>query len=275
MPIERIDSLDDPRIAVFRDLKDRDLAARHGRFIAEGEFVVHRLLVSSFQTEAVFAAERREAEMAALVPPHVPLLLAPQQLMNQIVGYRFHTGVLASGIRRPAPKLADVLRPRGEAMLVVCPEISNSENLGGLIRVAAGFGATAVLLGERSCDPFFRQAIRVSMGTIFSLPVVQSENIHTDLELLKSMNVERIATVLDETATPLAASQINTGRIAILFGNEAQGLTNDHLAHCDHRVTIPMRLGTDSLNVAVSAGIILHHFVHVARNCVKSGELSK
>lgn len=264
MPRIAIESLDDPRIAVFANLKDRELAARHGKFIAEGQFVVERLLRSRFKTAAVFAAERCADEFEKLVPADVDFYVAPQQLMDQVIGYRFHTGVLAAGVREPSRALSDVVPADGEALILVLPEPNNNENLGGLIRVAAAFGATGILLGERACDPFFRQTIRVSMGTIFSMPIVQSRDILADLRQLGAMNVTRIATVLDEDAKPLAAAHFSSKRLAVLFGNEAQGLERGQVQLCDEKITIPMKLGTDSLNVAVSAGIILHHLVHVA-----------
>jgi tRNA G18 (ribose-2'-O)-methylase SpoU len=133
-------------------------------------------------------------------------------------------------------------------------------NLGGLVRLSAGFGADAMILGERSHDPFWRQSVRVSMGTIFTLPIVQSENLLGDLLRLKSeWGIELIATVLDANAQPLAASR-RKKRTALLFGGEAQGLDAEVVRACDRRVTIPMHHGTDSLNVAVAAGICLYHF---------------
>jgi len=264
MPIVNLDSLDDPRIAAYRNLKDRDLAQRYGRFIAEGQSVVRRLLQSDYETESILLAERYLADAAAVAPPDVVIYAAPQQLLDQIIGYHFHTGMLACGKRKPPPSLSDIVPPAGDVLIVVCPDLNNSENLGGMIRLAAGFGATAMLLGERSCDPFFRQTVRVSMGTIFSMPIVQSTSIVDDLKRLGALQVQRIATVLHPQAESLAAARKTSKRIALLFGNEAYGLSPEHVGVCDRKITIPMKLGTDSLNVAVTAGIILHHFVYVA-----------
>ena len=117
-----------------------------------------------------------------------------------------------------------------------------------------------MLLGERLADPFFRQAIRVSMGTVFRLPLHQSDDLLRDLQRLKSeWSVQTIATVVDHSAEELDQSP-RSDRIAILFGNEAQGLSKQYIETCDRRVTIPMKLGTDSLNVAVAAGVFLYHF---------------
>jgi tRNA G18 (ribose-2'-O)-methylase SpoU len=142
---------------------------------------------------------------------------------------------------------------------VVCPDIHNVDNIGSLIRISAGFGVDAMILGERCHDPFFRQSVRVSMGAVFKLPIVQSIDIHADLQTLKSAGIQLVATVLDEDAEPLV-SATRADRVAILFGNEAQGIERSLIDLCDRRVTIPMKLGTDSLNVSVAAGIFLYHF---------------
>ena len=267
-PTIPVSSIGDPRIAVYRNLKDRDLSREGDRFIAEGELVVRRLLDSDFPCESVLLADRRVAEIAPLVPPHVPIFTGPAGVVHQIVGFKFHAGVMAVGVRKPPlslEQLAFTWTNDAPVTLVVCPEISNTENLGSLIRIAAGFGATAVVLGQHCCDAFYRQSVRVSMGTVFRLPIVQSKNLLTDLtEMKQRWGVETIATVCQHDAEPLARAP-RSKRIAILFGNEAQGLGADYIAACDRRVTVPMQLGTDSLNVSVAAGVVMYHFTQYAR----------
>ncbi|MDB5301301.1 MAG: rRNA methylase [Phycisphaerales bacterium] len=256
-----MDSLDDPRVAPYRNLKDRELDRAGRLFIAEGEHLVRRLLASDFPVESVFVTDRRLDEIAPLVPGNVPLYVTSSQVMNGVLGIKFHSGVIACGRRKPAMALEDVVSKRpGRLTLVVCPDISNVENMGAIIRIAAGFGADALILGEHSHDPFWRQSIRVSMGTIFQLPIYQSQDLSHDLARLKNeWGVELIATVLDDDAEPLSAASRGE-RLAILFGGESQGLDEATVRACDRRVTIPMKLGTDSLNVAVAAGVFLYHF---------------
>ena len=265
MPVITIDSLDDPRVALYRNLKDRELERRGHHFIAEGEHLTRRLLASDFPIDSVMLAERRVAEIAPIVPEHVPVYVVTQVLMNQIVGLKFHSGVLACG-RRKARQTIDQVVPRDkhDLTLVICPEISNVENIGTMIRIAAGFGADAMILGERCHDPFWRQSVRVSMGTIFRLPLVQSDDLVRDLRRLREeWGVELVATVLDEAAEPLAAAK-RGAKLGILVGSEAQGLDQVWIDACDRCVTIPMKHGTDSLNVAVAAGIVLYHFTSQA-----------
>ena len=264
MSIERIDDLNDPRLAPYRALKDRELARDGtGRFIAEGENVVRRLIASPFPTESALVAERRADEFATIVPPDVPLYVVPNDLIHEVIGFRFHQGVIGVGRRGTPVTLASAaVSWRARETLVICPDLNNTENLGSLIRIAAGFGAAAMILGPQSCDPFFRQSIRVSMGTVFSLPIVQSDDLHRDLTLLRDrFATELIATVLDVSAEALATAT-RADRVGILFGNEAQGLGDDWLKHCDRRVTIPMHHNTDSLNVAVAAGVVMYHFTN-------------
>lgn len=256
--LEHIQSFDDSRLAIYRNLKDRELAVRGGRFVAEGEHVVKRLLASEINVESVLLSTKRVQEFAPLVPEGVRVFVVPHEALQEITGVKFHAGILACGIR-PAPLAVEEMLKRlpARATLVVCPNIHNVDNIGSLIRISAGFGIDAIVLGEHCHDPFFRQSVRVSMGTIFKMPLVRSENIRTDLQRLKDGGIELIATVLDEDAEPLSAVN-RSDRIAILLGNEAQGLERDIVQLCQRKVTIPMNLGTDSLNVAVAGGIFLY-----------------
>src|SRR5687767_1147507 len=261
MAVIPITTLDDPRVALYRNLKDRDLERRGRHFIAEGEHVTRRLLASDFPVDSVMLAERRVAEMAPLIPEHVPVYAVSPETMNDIVGLKFHSGVLACGRRKPRQTIDQVIpREKGDLTLVICPEIANTENIGTMIRIAAGFGADALILGERCHDPFWRQSVRVSMGTIFKLPLLQTDDLMRDMKRLRDeWNVQLAATVLNDDAEPLGLAS-RADRFALLFGNEAQGLGREWVDACDRRITIPMKLGTDSLNVAVAAGIFLYHF---------------
>jgi len=195
------------------------------------------------------------------VPADVPVYVISQELMNGILGLKFHSGIMACGRRKPRATIDQVVpKDRDRLTLVICPDISNVENIGAMVRLSAGFGADAIILGERCHDPFWRQSVRVSMGTIFTLPLVQSDNLLHDLRRLRrEWGIELIATVLDASAEPLENAK-RKPRMALLFGGEAQGLERQYVDACDRRVTIPMQHGTDSLNVAVAAGICLYHF---------------
>jgi tRNA G18 (ribose-2'-O)-methylase SpoU len=257
-----INSLDDPALAPYRDLKRSNLTRWSGRFIAEGDKVVLRLLASDFAVESVLAAE----SFAPQVLPHLQsrpatrLLVAADDLVPLIVGFNFHRGLLACGIRRPNPKLADICPAAGRpARIVVCPDVQGPDNLGQIIRTCCALGVDGMIIGPRAGDPFSRRVLRVSMGAAFSVPIYESSSLADDLaRMWHELAIEPVATVLDHTATPLGSFRCPS-RAAILFGGEGHGLDRELIDLCDQRVKIPMQRGTDSLNVAVAAGIVLYH----------------
>jgi len=256
-----ISSPDDPRLAPFQNLKERELARDGNRFIAESELVVRRLLASDYPVESVIAIEPRAKELAEIARLEVPIYVASHDLLQQVAGFKFHTGVLACGIRKLMPPVGEFAKSLpASATLAVCPDLISARNIGSLVRICAALGVDAMLLGEKCCDPFWRQSIRISVGTIFSLPILRSENLLNDIALLRrEHHFQMIATVADANAVDLGAMQ-RRDRIGVLFGNEWSGLTEEITAACDHRVTIPMRPGIDSLNVSIAAGIFLYHF---------------
>lgn len=261
MPVERIDSLDDPRLKPYRALKDRELAREGDLFIAEGEFLVRRLLASDFPVYSLLLANRRVDEISALAAPTVPILAVDDELMKHLLGFKFHSGVMGCGQRKTWPSLDQLIADAGErATLLVCSDTINAENMGSLIRIAAGFGVTAMLLGPQCCDPYWRRSVRVSMGTLFRLPVVRCDDLPGELRRLRQQHgFQLIATVLDSDAQPLHSIPAPP-RLALLAGGEAHGLPRDIVELCDRRATIPMRLGTDSLNVSIATAVFLYHF---------------
>jgi tRNA G18 (ribose-2'-O)-methylase SpoU len=261
MPIVQIDSIDDPRVEPYRNLKMKNLQRGGKFFIAEGKKVVERLLDSRFQTASVFISEKRLKEWSAKVPPDVPLYVASQDVLSELVGFNFHVGVVGCGVRNPCYSIEAVLNPAPSQLTVVaCPNCDNPENLGAIARIGAAFGVDALLLGSGCCDPFGRRVIRVSMGTAFKIPIIESVNLYEDLIRLKTAGgFELAATVLEADAERL--EQANRGpRFCLLMGNEDTGLDDKWTRICDRRLTIPMCRDIDSLNVAVATGIILHHF---------------
>jgi tRNA G18 (ribose-2'-O)-methylase SpoU len=258
--MEWIESLDDPRVAAYRDLPQR---ARRGEslFVTEGRLVTRRLLRSGYETESVLVAERFAEEFEREVGSDVALYVARESLLQEVAGFQFNRGVLGAGRRRPALTLEELMSPKDaedELSLVICPEVVKPENLGLIFRSASGFGMDGVVLGRGCCDSLSRRMLRVSMGAVLSMPFVESEDLVADLNRLKERwQVELLAAVLDDQAERL--SQVRWPRRAgILFGSEYDGLGAEWLSLCDRRVTIPMAPGVDSLNLGVAAGIFLY-----------------
>jgi tRNA G18 (ribose-2'-O)-methylase SpoU len=257
-----IDDPDDPRIEAFRSIRERDLVGRQGRFVAEGEVVLRLLLRDGrFATESVFLSRRRldaSPDLAALIPELTPLLVADDPVITAIAGFHLHRGVLAIG-RTGVPQTPQQLLASmpARALVAVGIGLANHDNMGGLFRNAAAFGAAAVLLDETSCDPLYRKAIRVSVGAALVVPFVRHGTGETLLEALAEAGFEMFA------FSPAGSHRVSTihppPRAAVVLGAEGPGLPASLMARMT-TLRIPMAANFDSLNVATASGIALHHF---------------
>jgi tRNA G18 (ribose-2'-O)-methylase SpoU len=261
MPQIPVHAIADPRLACYRELNQRNLTRQSGLFIAEGDKVVERLVDSSYEVASVLVEPPFAEKYAPRLVPEVPIYVASLDLLRETVGFNFHRGVVACGRRRPTLNMGEVLEKltKPTPTIVVCPDVQDPTNLGGIIRVAAAFGCAGVLLGNKCADPFSRRVLRVSMGAVLQLPIIESRDLAADLAQLAEAQYELIAAVLDPAAESLVAAG-RRDRLAILLGSEGHGLAVEWLELAHRRVTIPMQLGIDSLNVAVAAAVLLYHF---------------
>jgi tRNA G18 (ribose-2'-O)-methylase SpoU len=259
MPVVRIDTADDPRLEAFRSLKQTNLTRWQHRYVAEGEKLVERLLASGLPVESLLLGESHLQRFAGRTPEETPVYVVADELVEQIVGFNFHRGVLACGRRPPAPELEQIVANRSAGLrLVICPDVQDPQNLGAILRIGSAFGVNGVLLGSSSTDPFSRRVLRVSMGASFQLPIRQTADLAAELvRLSEEHGCELWATVLDPAATDLA-SVAAPRRLGLVFGSEGHGLSAEWIQRCQRRVTLPMAAGVDSLNVAVAAGIFLY-----------------
>jgi tRNA G18 (ribose-2'-O)-methylase SpoU len=164
-----IDDPTDPRLSDYREVRERDLAGRDG-FIAEGQVVLEKLIRGRHPLRSVLVAEKRLASLGGLLaelPQDVPVFAAGQSVMDTVVGFPIHRGILAVGERRPLDAKALLSGLPERALVVGLVGIANHDNMGGLFRNAAAFGAEAVLLDETCCDPLYRKAIRVWVAALF------------------------------------------------------------------------------------------------------------
>ena len=257
-----VSDIEDLRISAFRDVKERDLTGRQGLFVAEGEVVLRVLAspASRCAPVAVLIADKRlEAlrEVLERMPEHVPVHTAPQDVLDGIAGFHLHRGILALG-RKPEP-LAPGAFLDGlpeQAVLVGACGIGNHDNMGGLFRNAAAFGAAGLLLDETCCDPFYRKAIRVSVGAVLRTPFITGLTAATIVEALEAHGFEVLA--LTPSAIETLSELKPAPRTAILLGSEGPGLSPEVISRC-RPLAIRMSGGFDSLNVAATSAVALHH----------------
>jgi len=249
----------DPRIAPFIGVRERDLTGgADGRFIVEGKVPLQILLTRSrFEVESLFLGESRLeplAEILADLPVDVPVYTAPQSLMDQVVGFPIHRGVLACARKGNPTALTSLLT--GDRILVL-NQISNHDNVGAAFRNAAAFGADGVILDGGSCDPLYRKSIRVSSGASLWLPYHHGGTGAEHVEGLKKAGFTIWAMTPRSDAASLHALQ-PPDKLAILLGAEGPGLPDQLIDAC-RPVRIPMQTGFDSVNVATAGAIALSH----------------
>ena len=204
-------------------------------------------------------AEATEAkEILDLIHEDINIYVADKDVLEQITGYNLTGGMLCA-MKRPVLSdhksfLADTEKYKKIAVL---ENVQNPTNTGAVFRSAVAFGVDAVLVTKGCSDPLERRSIRVSMGTVFSIPWTYYSEKDTDVaSALKSLGFTTVAMALADDAKSLDDPVLkNVPRLAVMIGNEAHGLSDAVLKNADHKVIIPMSNGVDSLNAAAASAV--------------------
>ncbi len=289
MQIERIHTLDDPRLEAFTGLTDPQLRNRlepeKGIFIAESEKVIKRALATgctpvSFLMEekwlaglqnAIAAATEKAASTNAPSSPSVTIFIAARTDMERLTGYDVTRGALAAFRRPPLPTVEQVCK--NARRIAVLEDITNTVNIGSIFRAAAALGIDAVLLTPGCCDPLYRRALRVSMGNALKIPWtyigedVKEASAHgnvaraggwceTGMKQLQQFGFQTVALALRDDSVDLDDPALKScDKLAIVLGTEGEGLSDRTIAECDFVARIPMKHDVDSLNVAAASAV--------------------
>lgn len=256
----------DIQLDVYRDLQMNKVSQRsQNHFIVEGKYCVKRLAESDQVIHSVVVQQGRQDEIAQWFSrpsnqPSVDIYVLSADEIRKLVGFDFHRGVIACGICEPAKPVSHLLTVLPEPSIVLAAiGISDRENLGSIIRTATAMGVHDLICDRASVSPLSRRVIRTSMATVFSQTLYSTDNAKRDMELLKAEGEFRtIATTLAKDATPIDQIQRDHRPIVLMVGNESSGLSSDLQGAATDRVTIPMPITTDSLNVSVAVAIFLY-----------------
>ncbi|MDD5805716.1 MAG: RNA methyltransferase [Eggerthellales bacterium] len=275
MPVVKISSLDDPRLDVYARLTEAQLRNKlepeKGIFIAESLKVISRALDGGMEPVSVLMTPEwvdSAAEVVARVltqAPQAPVFVAPKSEVERLAGFNLTRGILCA-MRRPAlPSVEDLLATcvhGGPATRIAVLEgIVDHTNVGAIFRSAAALGIDAVLVTPTCCDPLYRRAVRVSMGTVFQVPWTRIGNSVRDwpeagLKTLHDLGFATAAMALSDDSIPLGSPELAAQeRLALIFGTEGDGLSTRTIAGSTYTVKIPMRHGVDSLNVAAASAV--------------------
>lgn len=286
MPYIHIEKLDDSRLDVFARLTEAQLRNKlepeKGIFIAESIKVIDRALEGGMVPVSVLmtphwmdAAADVVARIEAAGAAEVPIFVAPEDELKKLTGFALTRGILCA-MRRPKLSSVEGLIERvaeekaaakgcapqdARLRVAVLEGIVDHTNVGAIFRSAAALGVDAVLVTPTCCDPLYRRAVRVSMGTVFQVPWTRiGESVRdwpqAGLERLRSLGFKTAAMALSDDSIPLGSSQLaQHNRLALVFGTEGDGLAQHTIAGCDYTVRIPMKHHVDSLNVAAASAV--------------------
>jgi tRNA G18 (ribose-2'-O)-methylase SpoU len=267
MPLIRIESLADPRLAAYRQLADSELMRDNGLFVAEGRLVLRRIVdAGRFTVRSVLLNDTNFQALSGTLqrlPRDVPVFRCDTGDFLHITGFNLHRGCLAL-VERPIPTACcEILR--AAHTIVILEGVGNADNVGGVFRNVAAFGADGVILSPNCCDPLYRKAIRTSMGATAGVAFARVDDWPGGLADVRAtgftivaLTPRRPSKTLDEL---LAGGR--PARLALLVGTEGDGLSDGAAAMADLRVRIPISEGVDSLNLAVATGIALARLSHV------------
>jgi tRNA G18 (ribose-2'-O)-methylase SpoU len=264
MAIERVERADDPRVDVYRVVRDGELVRSRGLFVAEGRLVVRRVIEDRrYRVQSVLVNDAAWRDLQSAWPDldaDVPIFVGDAQQLAEIAGYEVHRGCLAMVYRPPDTTPADLIAAARN--LVILEAVSNADNVGGVFRNAAAFGVDGVLLSPACCDPFYRKAIRTSMGAALGVPFARAaaDDWPQILARIRAAGFTLVALTPREPCETIDAyvrSRRRPAQQALLVGTEGAGLSREAEAAADHRIRIPMTGAVDSLNLAVATGIAL------------------
>ena len=275
MNIIHITDPDDPGLELFTGLSETKLyhynEPDEGIFIAESAYVILRALEAGYEPLSILVEENRmEAEAGSVfqmireklgdaVAEGIPVYTADTDILSGVTGYALVRGLWAAFKRKAVPDFYEFCKDKRK--LTVLFDVVNPTNVGAIIRSAAALGMDGAVLTNASVDPLTRRSSRVSMGTVFQLPLTK---IHKEgsagiklIQDLKDLGYKTVAMALtDDSVCPDDKEMLANEKLAVIMGTEGDGLPKEVISECDYRVKIPMMHGVDSLNVAAASAVI-------------------
>lgn len=256
-----------PQLDLFARLTEAQLRCRKeqekGIFIAESPKVIERALDAGYEPVALLMERKhitgQGSSIIARCGDAVPVYTADREVLTGLTGYELTRGVLCA-MRRPPLPAVETLCAHARRVAVL-EGIVDPTNVGAAFRSAAALGIDAVLVTPTCCDPLYRRAVRVSMGTVFQVPWTRIGDSpeqwpHPGLERLRELGFRTAAMALREDSLSIDDPRLGREeKLAIVLGTEGDGLADHTIAGCDYTVRIPMAHGVDSLNVAAASAV--------------------
>ena len=265
-----VTDFEDPRLDAFARLTEAQLRSRiepeKGIFIAESPKVIDRALDAGYEPlSLLMEAKHVQGQAAGIIErceqrqPGIPVYTGSLDTLCQLTGFKLTRGVLCAFRRTPLPSVEELLA--GARRVAVLEGIVDHTNVGAIFRSAAALNMDAVLVTPTCCDPLYRRAVRVSMGTVFQVPWTRIGETPQDwpaagLQRLRDLGFKTAAMALTDDSVSIEDEQLLAeDKLAVVLGTEGDGLASSTIASCDYTVRIPMAHGVDSLNVAAASAV--------------------
>ena len=247
----------------LNDPAQRRVVERSGNyFVVEGALALERLLdLPQWQIRAIALSPKAAERFTERLAPHAHrVVVAAPAVLQQVVGFDIHRGILASVQRRAVPPATSLIQPTKPSLNVALEGVNDHENLGAIYRNCAALGASSVLLDPTCADPFYRRSIRVSLGHVMAVPTGALGPIPQGIAELTRLEAQTVALVTKGGASLQAtASRLDRSRpVVLLAGAEGPGLSEQACQSAEYLATIEMAGAVDSLNVATALAIALH-----------------
>lgn len=246
-------------IKEIKRLHESKERAERGLFLVEGVRFMEEAVKEKVHLEEVLYTERLEegergrSLLAALIKHHVPLIKVQEKVMEAVSETEKPQGIMAVA-RQLRWTIKDIAERKGP-VIVACG-LQDPGNLGTIIRTGDAGGAAGIITTSDTVDIYNSKVVRATMGSVFRLPVIRADDIRESLAVMKKEGYQVVATSLQSKVSYL---DINYSRpTAFLIGRESSGLPDELLEMADEKVFIPMRAGVESLNAAISAGILIY-----------------
>ncbi len=244
-----------------------------GMFIAESPKVIGRALDAGYEPLSVLVEKKQMEEneetsqiMNRFDDTKVSIFTADFEVLTKLTGFKLTRGMLCAMRRKPLRKFQELCD--GINRIAILENVQNPTNVGAIFRSAAALNMGAIFLSPGCSDPLYRRASRVSMGTVFQIPwtfIRDSNEMRCKREViwpkqaiaeLKKLGYKTAALALTDDSVSIDDSELmKEEKLAVILGNEGEGLENETIALCDYTVKIPMTHGVDSLNVAAASAV--------------------
>jgi TrmH family RNA methyltransferase len=248
--LKQIQSIKNPQVKQWKKLLTKKERDKTGTFLIEGFHLVEEALKNQEQIIEIIVSEKIE------LPPRFDFGSASITTVTDEISKELSDTETPQGIYAICQETVDQIFVEKAKSLLLIDAVQDPGNLGTMIRTADAAGIDAVIVGHGSVDIFNSKVLRSAQGSHFHLPIVRG-NLEEWIETLKKRNIPVYGTALENAKiyTEIAPQE----EFALIVGNEGSGMNKDLLAKTTSNLYIPIYGQSESLNVAVAAGILLYY----------------